>query len=149
MTNEFFRKIKAILRKINNGIKAFDSNIKKAIAGQQVLSKPLAQQFLNPYPNCNPFEIKRYIQEIFLLLNIYLENDNFENDNIVVILRHLGFSSNEWTTTDGSVDKKIIEKIDLKKTMTCITEKLKLKQYITHTNWKNILWNIIYSKSKD
>ena len=26
----------------------FDSNIKKAIAGQQVLSEPLAQQFLHP-----------------------------------------------------------------------------------------------------
>ena len=61
VTNEFYRKNRTMLRKIDDGIKAS----KKNIAGQLVLSfELLTQQFLHPYANCDPFQMKRYIREV-------------------------------------------------------------------------------------
>lgn len=121
---EFYRKILSMWRSVENGNKTFSSNFRNANTGQKVLSEPLAQHFLNPYTNENPFEIKIHLEEIVLPLNIY----NLENDETVYILTDLDFAPDEWTNIDGSVDKKILGKIDLKKVVDF--EKKKTKNFV-------------------
>ena len=112
VNGEFYRKINSMWRSVESGNKAFAAHFKDAnLDRNKVLSEPLAQHFLNPYTNENPFEVKVYVEEIILPLNVH----KLENDETILILTDLDFAQNEMTNIDGSLDKKIIGKIDLKK----------------------------------
>ena len=108
---EFYRKILSMWRSVEKGNKTFSLNFKNVKAGEKVLSEPVAQHFLNPYENKNPFEIKIHLEEIVIPLNIH----NLENDETIFVLTDLDFSPDEWTSIDGSMTKKILGKIDLKR----------------------------------
>lgn len=108
---EFYKKILSMWRSVEKGNKTFSLNFKNTNTGRKMLSGPVAQHFLNPYANENPFEIKIHLEEIVMPLNIH----NLENDETIFVLTDLDFSPDEWTSIDGSLDKKILGKIDLKR----------------------------------
>jgi len=99
---EFYKKILSMWRSVEKGNKTFSLSFKNSNVGKKSLSEPLAQHFLNPYANENPFEIKVHLEEIVMPLNIR----NLENDETIYILTDLDFSPDEWTSIDGYIEKK-------------------------------------------
>ena len=92
------------------GNKTFKTNFRNLSKG---LSGTLRQFFSGPYSSEDdkqPFEMRVMLEEVVMPLHVH----NLKNDETILILSDFDFAPSETTNFNGSVDKKVLGKIDLK-----------------------------------
>ena len=109
-SGEFFRRLAEMWTSVDVGNKTFKTNFRNLSKG---LSGTLRQFFSGPYSSEDdkqPFEMRVMLEEVVMPLHVH----NLKNDETILILSDFGFAPSKTTNFNGSVDKKVLDKIDLK-----------------------------------
>ena len=109
-SGEFFRRLAEMWTSVDVGNKTFKTNFRNLSKG---LSGTLRQFFSGPYSSEDdkqPFEMRVMLEEVVMPLHVH----NLKNDETILILSDFDFAPSETTNFNGSVDKKVLGKIDLK-----------------------------------
>ena len=108
-SGEFYRRLFEIWTTVENGNKTFKLHFNN-LSRSKMLSGPIRQFFLSSQDDKKPFEMRVLLEEVVMPLHV----KNLKNDDTIIILTDFDFSPSETTNFNGSIDKKVLAKIDLK-----------------------------------